>query len=97
MVKTSYITIESRGSYGGYMQHTYQEDVASNTRDELHAKIRIYLAGRETSSRRYQACSSSDPVLRAVSKIQTVYGQWNESALTRHFATTVSRQVCCSG
>lgn len=44
--KPSYITIESRGGYGGYMQHANQEDVASYTRDELYARIRISLAGR---------------------------------------------------
>ena len=44
--KPSYITIESRGSFGGYMQHANQEDVTSYTRDELLARIRVSLAGR---------------------------------------------------
>lgn len=44
--KPSYITIESRGNYGGYIQHANREDVASYTRDELLARIRISLAGR---------------------------------------------------
>lgn len=44
--KPLYITIESRGSYGGYMQHANQENTAGYTRDELLAKIRISLAGR---------------------------------------------------
>lgn len=44
--KPSYITIESRGDYGGYMQHANQEDVASYTKNELLARIRISLAGR---------------------------------------------------
>lgn len=44
--KPSYITIESRGEFGGYMQHANQEDVASHTREELLARIRISLAGR---------------------------------------------------
>ncbi len=44
--KPSYITIESRGNYGGYIQHANQEDVTSHTRAELLARIRISLAGR---------------------------------------------------
>ncbi len=44
--KPSYITIESRGNYGGYMQHANQENVADYSRDELLARIRISLAGR---------------------------------------------------
>ncbi|MCR4740753.1 MAG: AAA family ATPase [Lachnospiraceae bacterium] len=44
--KPSYITIESRGSFGGYMQHSNQENVTGYTREELLAKIRISLAGR---------------------------------------------------
>ena len=44
--KPSYITIESRGDHGGYMQHAQREDVADYTRDELLARIRTSLAGR---------------------------------------------------
>ncbi len=44
--KPSYITIESRGNYGGYMRPDNQEDVESYTRDELRAEIRTSLAGR---------------------------------------------------
>jgi ATP-dependent Zn protease len=44
--KPSYITIESRGNFGGYMQHGSQEDVTGYTKDELLAKIRTALAGR---------------------------------------------------
>ena len=44
--KPSYITIESRGSFGGYMQHANQEDVTGYTREELLARIRTALAGR---------------------------------------------------
>ncbi len=44
--KPSYITIESRGNFGGYMQHANQEDVTEYTRDELLAWIRTSLAGR---------------------------------------------------
>ena len=44
--KPSYITIESRGGYGGYMQHANQEDATEYTRDELLAWIRTSLAGR---------------------------------------------------
>ncbi len=44
--KPSYITIESRGDYGGYMRHANQEDVTDYTKDELLARIRTSLAGR---------------------------------------------------
>ena len=44
--KPSYITIESRGSFGGYMRHANQEDVTDYTREELLARIRTSLAGR---------------------------------------------------
>ena len=44
--KPSYITIESRGDFGGYMQHANQEDVTGYTREEILAKIRTSLAGR---------------------------------------------------
>lgn len=44
--KPSYITIESRGDFGGYMRRANQEDVASYTREELLARIRTALAGR---------------------------------------------------
>ncbi|MBO7564349.1 MAG: AAA family ATPase, partial [Clostridiales bacterium] len=42
----SYITIESRGDFGGYMQHSNNEDTPSYTRDELMGRIRTSLAGR---------------------------------------------------
>lgn len=44
--KPSYITIESRSDYGGYMQHANQEDVTDYTKEELLARIRTALAGR---------------------------------------------------
>ncbi len=44
--KPSYITIESRGDYGGYMRYADQEDVTDYTREELLARIRTSLAGR---------------------------------------------------
>ncbi|MCR5055023.1 MAG: hypothetical protein K6A69_09295, partial [Lachnospiraceae bacterium] len=44
--KPSYITIESRGDFGGYMQHANQEEVTGYTREELLSKIRTALAGR---------------------------------------------------
>ncbi len=44
--KPSYITIESRGNFGGYMQHSNQEEVMGYTKEELLAKIRSSLAGR---------------------------------------------------
>ena len=44
--KPSYITIESRGDFGGYMQHANQEEVTGYTREEIYAKIRTCLAGR---------------------------------------------------
>ncbi len=44
--KPSYITIESRGNFGGYMQHANQEDVTGYTKEELLARIRTALAGR---------------------------------------------------
>ena len=44
--KPSYITIESRGSFGGYMRHANQEDVPDYTKEELLALIRTSLAGR---------------------------------------------------
>ena len=44
--KPSYITIESRGDFGGYMQHSNQEDTPEYTREELIGRIRTCLAGR---------------------------------------------------
>ncbi len=44
--KPSYVTIESRGDFGGYMQHANQEEVTGYTKEELLAKIRTSLAGR---------------------------------------------------
>ncbi|MCR4640602.1 MAG: AAA family ATPase [Lachnospiraceae bacterium] len=44
--KPSYITIESRGDFGGYMQHANQEKVSSYTREDLIGRIRTSLAGR---------------------------------------------------
>lgn len=44
--KPSYITIESRGDFGGYMQHANQEEVTGYTREEILARIRTSLAGR---------------------------------------------------
>ncbi len=44
--KPSYITIESRGNFGGYMQHSNQEEVPNYTKEELLARIRSALAGR---------------------------------------------------
>lgn len=48
--KPSYITIESRGNFGGYMQHANQEDVPNYTKEDLIGKIRIALAGRAAES-----------------------------------------------
>lgn len=42
----SYITIEARGDFGGYMQHGNQEDVPSYSKEDLLARIRTSLAGR---------------------------------------------------
>lgn len=42
----SYITIESRANFGGYMQPGNTENVTGYTREELLAKIRVALAGR---------------------------------------------------
>lgn len=44
--KPSYITIESRGNFGGYMQHSNQEEVTSYTKEDLINRIRTSLAGR---------------------------------------------------
>lgn len=44
--KPSYITIESRGNFGGYMQHANQEDIPNYTKEDLLARIRTSLAGR---------------------------------------------------
>ena len=44
--KPSYITIESRGDFGGYMQHGSDEDVPNYSKNELLAQIRTSLAGR---------------------------------------------------
>ena len=44
--KPSYITIESRGDFGGYMQHSSQEDIPEYTKDELKGRIKTCLAGR---------------------------------------------------
>lgn len=42
----SYVTIVSRGDFGGYMQHAGSEDAPSYSREELLWRIRISLAGR---------------------------------------------------
>lgn len=44
--KPSYITIVSRGNFGGYMQHANEENIASYTKEQLLWKIRVALAGR---------------------------------------------------
>lgn len=44
--KPSYITIESRGNYGGYMQFERNGDIGNLTKDMLIGRIRICLAGR---------------------------------------------------
>jgi ATP-dependent Zn protease len=44
--KPSYITIESRGNFGGYMQHANQEDIPEYSKEDLLAKIRCALGGR---------------------------------------------------
>ncbi len=44
--KPSYITIESRGNFGGYMQHSNSEEVTGYTKEDLLGKIRTSLAGR---------------------------------------------------
>ena len=48
--KPSYITIESRGDFGGYMQHGNSEGKGTYTKEELLAKIRTSLAGRAAES-----------------------------------------------
>ncbi len=42
----SYVTIVSRGDFGGYMQHANEEDTPSYTKSQLLWKIRTSLAGR---------------------------------------------------
>ncbi|MCR4788914.1 MAG: AAA family ATPase, partial [Lachnospiraceae bacterium] len=42
----SYITIESRGNFGGYMQHANSEEKTEYTREEMLSLIRTSLAGR---------------------------------------------------
>ncbi len=44
--KPSYVTIVSRGDFGGYMQHANQEKTPSYTKEQLLWKIRTALAGR---------------------------------------------------
>ena len=44
--KPTYLTIESRGDFGGYMQHANPEKVTGYTRKELLARMRTALAGR---------------------------------------------------
>lgn len=44
--KPSYVTIVSRGTHGGYMQHANEEDIPSYTRQQMVWKIRTALAGR---------------------------------------------------
>lgn len=44
--KPSYVTIVSRGNYGGYMQHANEEEIPSYTRQQMVWKIRTALAGR---------------------------------------------------
>lgn len=44
--KPAYVTIVSRGNYGGYMQHSDQEERMGYTKKELLNKIAIALGGR---------------------------------------------------
>ena len=44
--KPAYVTIVSRGNYGGYMQYADQEERMGYTRQELLARIRTALGGR---------------------------------------------------
>ena len=44
--KPSFVTIVSRGNFGGYMQHENSEKNPSLTREQMLSKIRICLAGR---------------------------------------------------
>ncbi len=44
--KPSFVTIVSRGNFGGYMQHENKENQPSYTREDMLWKIRIALAGR---------------------------------------------------
>lgn len=44
--KPTYVTIVSRGNYGGYMLHGGQEDRGSYTKNELLGRIRTSMAGR---------------------------------------------------
>lgn len=44
--KPSYVTIVSRGGYGGYMQHDDEEEKLVYTKDELISRIRTSLGGR---------------------------------------------------
>ena len=44
--KPSYMTIESRGDFGGYMAHENREDKPNYTKDELIWRIRCALGGR---------------------------------------------------
>lgn len=44
--KPSFVTIVSRGNFGGYMQHENKENQPSYTRDEMLWRIRVALAGR---------------------------------------------------
>ncbi len=45
-IKPAYITIESRGDFGGYMKPESQEDVPNYTREQMLGMIRTSLAGR---------------------------------------------------
>ncbi len=42
----SYITIEARGHFGGYMQHSDKEDTPTYSKEDLLSRIRTCLAGR---------------------------------------------------
>ena len=44
--KPSFVTIVSRGDFGGYMQHANSEKIPSYTKEDLLWRIRIALAGR---------------------------------------------------
>lgn len=44
--KPSYVTIESRGKFGGYMQHANSENITDYSRNDLLSRIRCSLAGR---------------------------------------------------
>jgi len=56
----SYMTIESRGNFGGYMQHADNEDKPNLTREDILWDVRCSMAGRASEQEFFDASRSTN-------------------------------------